>query len=112
MQDPLKPTQSSFKTDEKGNFVRTDSTFREFISSDPDAKYPPEMDRYHIFVNLACPWATGVLVMLDLKGLQKVFTISNTKPEWDTVNEEGRKGWIFDESAKTDRFESIDHIFS
>jgi glutathionyl-hydroquinone reductase len=84
------PLQNSFKTDANGNFVRLDSTFRDFISSEAGAKYPPEMDRYHIYVNLACPWATGVLAVIDLKGLNKVFTVSNSKPEWGTVNAENR----------------------
>jgi putative glutathione S-transferase len=112
MQDPAKPTQSSFKTDAKGAFVRTASTFRDFVSSEPGAKYPPEADRYHIYVNLACPWATGVLAMLEVKGLTQYFTVSNTKPEWGIVNEEGRGGWIFDEAAKTSQYEAIDHNFA
>ena len=99
MQDPMKPTQVSFKTDEKGNFVRTASTFRDFISSEPDAKYPPEADRYHLYVNLACPWATGCLAMLELKGLTKIFTISNTKPQWGIVDGKSRGGWIFDPAS-------------
>ena len=49
--------------------------------------------------------------MLEVKGLTQYFTISNTKPEWGIVNEEGRGGWIFDEAAKTPKYEAIDHNF-
>lgn len=69
------------------------------------------MDRYHIYVNLACPWANGVLSIIELKGLQKVFTVSNTRPEWGTVNDKGRQGWVFDKTANTPRWEAIDHVY-
>lgn len=42
--------------DEKGRFVRTESRFRNIISTDHPV-YKPEANRYHLYVSYACPWA-------------------------------------------------------
>lgn len=39
-----------------GEFVRKDSTFRNFISKEPGAKFAPEKDRYALYANYGCPW--------------------------------------------------------
>ena len=39
-----------------GEFKRQQSVFRDFISSKPDAKFPAEKGRYHLYVSYACPW--------------------------------------------------------
>jgi putative glutathione S-transferase len=39
-----------------GVFKRPDAKFRNFISSKPDAEFPPEKGRYHLYVSYACPW--------------------------------------------------------
>lgn len=71
MSKAQKPTTVNFKVDEKGNMLRPDSTFRDFISSKPGAKYPPEMDRYHVYVNLACPWLLQFLARSTWKVSRK-----------------------------------------
>jgi len=45
--------------DKSGEFKRQTSVFRDFISSKPDAKFPAEKDRYHLYVSYACPWGTS-----------------------------------------------------
>lgn len=42
--------------DKSGEFKRQVSSFRDAISREPGAKYPPEKGRYHLFVSYACPW--------------------------------------------------------
>ncbi|KAF6072764.1 Glutathione S-transferase, N-terminal domain family protein [Candida albicans] len=42
---------------EDGAYKRRPSSFREFISSKPGARFPPEAGRYHLYVSFACPWA-------------------------------------------------------
>lgn len=42
--------------DKSGEFKRQQSAFRDFISSKPDAKFPAEKGRYHLYVSYACPW--------------------------------------------------------
>ncbi|KAK8646237.1 hypothetical protein V6N13_120030 [Hibiscus sabdariffa] len=43
---------------DSGTFTRTASTFRNFISGDPNSQFPPESRRYHLYVSYACPWAS------------------------------------------------------
>jgi putative glutathione S-transferase len=42
--------------DRTGEFKRAPSSFRDWIEDKPGAKYPPEKDRYHLYVSYACPW--------------------------------------------------------
>ena len=44
--------------DKSGEFKRQASSFRDWISNEPGAKYPPEKGRYHLFVSYACPWVS------------------------------------------------------
>lgn len=39
-----------------GAFERVDAQFRNFISSDPSAKFPAEKGRYALYVSPGCPW--------------------------------------------------------
>ena len=71
----------------KGEFVRENSRFRDWVTKDgrlgPDSSqgYPPETDRYHLYVSLACPWAHRTLIMRSLKKLQQLIPVSTVKPE-------------------------------
>ncbi len=38
-----------------GSFKREDAAWRNWISREPGVKFPPEKDRYHLFVAYACP---------------------------------------------------------
>ena len=42
--------------DKSGEFKRQTSSFRDWISTEAGAKYPPEKNRYHLYVSYACPW--------------------------------------------------------
>ncbi|KAI9732306.1 MAG: S-glutathionyl-(chloro)hydroquinone reductase [Cirrosporium novae-zelandiae] len=42
--------------DKSGEFKRQTSSFRSFISREAGAEFPPEKDRYHLYVSYACPW--------------------------------------------------------
>lgn len=44
--------------DKSGEFKRGQSSFRNFISKDSGAQFPPEKGRYHLYVSYACPWGT------------------------------------------------------
>lgn len=56
-----------------GEFKRQDQKFRDTISS-------PELDRYHLYVSYACPWAHRSLIMRKLKGLEEIFPVSVVSP--------------------------------
>ncbi|KAH8155369.1 uncharacterized protein LAJ45_00379 [Morchella importuna] len=59
-----------------GEFNRKPSVFRNFVSRDPGAQFPPEKNRYHLFVSYACPWAHRTLIVRQLKGLEDVISFS------------------------------------
>ncbi|TDZ53120.1 Glutathione S-transferase omega-like 2 [Colletotrichum trifolii] len=78
------------KTDDKtGEFKRQQSSFRDFISREKDAKFPAEKGRYHLYVSYACPWACRTLITRKLKGLEDI--ISYSVVHWHL----GEKGWRF-----------------
>ena len=63
-----------------GEFVRKESQFRHWITSNSSSDFPAEADRYHLYVSLACPWAHRTLVMRALKGLQNIITVDIVDP--------------------------------
>ncbi|KAI9366988.1 glutathione S-transferase, partial [Aspergillus egyptiacus] len=75
--------------DKSGEFKRQASVFRNWISKKPGAEFPPEKDRYHLYVSYACPWAHRTLIARKLKGLEDF--ISYTSVHWHL----GEKGWRF-----------------
>ena len=44
--------------DKSGEFKRQQSVFRNWISREAGAQFPPEKGRYHLYVSYACPWGT------------------------------------------------------
>ncbi|WP_303651786.1 glutathione S-transferase family protein [Halomarina litorea] len=84
--------------DADGEFDRQETTFRNWVGGeqvregedpDPDAEFPVEDGRYHLYVSLACPWAHRTLVTRALKGLEDVVSVDVVDPYRD----EG--GWQF-----------------
>jgi hypothetical protein len=51
--------------DKSGEFKRQVSSFRNWISSDPDAEFPAEKGRYHLYVSYACPWGEATSVRME-----------------------------------------------
>ncbi|KAI1386170.1 glutathione S-transferase [Hypoxylon trugodes] len=82
--------------DTSGEFKRQASSFREWISTEPGARFPPEKGRYHLYVSYACPWATRALIARKLKGLEDFITFSSV--HWYM----GEKGWRFPTPEDTD----------
>ncbi|CAB9527339.1 Glutathionyl-hydroquinone reductase [Seminavis robusta] len=80
-----------------GEFKRVDAAWRNWISSDEGAKFPPEKDRYHLFVAYACPWAHRTLMTRALKGLEDAISVTVVHPVWQKTKPEvdEHKGWIF-----------------
>jgi glutathionyl-hydroquinone reductase len=71
---------------EDGEFVRKDSQFRHWITPDGspgpsgEGGFPAEPDRYHLYVSWACPWAHRTLIFRQLKGLEKLISVSVVNP--------------------------------
>lgn len=61
---------------ESGAFMRTASTFRNFVSRNPNSQFPAEAGRYHLYVSYACPWASRCLAYLKIKGLDKAISFT------------------------------------
>ncbi|MBX6322319.1 MAG: glutathione S-transferase family protein [Rhodospirillaceae bacterium] len=72
-----------------GAFVRARSTFRDRVEADPGARHPAAPGRYHLYVSLACPWASRTLVFRKLKGLEDAISLSIVDPVM------GPGGWTF-----------------
>ncbi|KAF6025247.1 hypothetical protein EB796_016457 [Bugula neritina] len=79
----------------KGAFVRGDSTFRNWIKADGSTQFPPEANRYHLYVSYACPWANRTLILRSMKGLQKIITVDVVDWLLDMS-----KGWQFSPEKK------------
>ncbi len=71
----------------RGEFVRQGSRFRERIDE------RPEPGRYHLYVSLACPWASRAVIVRQLKGLEDVLPMTVVDPVRD------ERGWRFFDDA-------------
>ncbi len=93
---------------ESGEFRRQEDAFRKWISSDGSTPYPATAGRYHLYVSLACPWASRTIIFRKLKGLEEAIGMTIVDPIRD------EKGWAFrDPTAKIPPgapFESTDPI--
>ncbi|KAL3616734.1 hypothetical protein CASFOL_039128 [Castilleja foliolosa] len=79
-----------------GAFVRTPSTFRSWISRDPNSPFPAESGRYHLYISYACPWASRCLAYLKIKGLDKAISFSSVSAKWGRTKEtDEHMGWVF-----------------
>jgi putative glutathione S-transferase len=75
--------QFSKESDNKGRFVRQDSRFREWVGE------RPEPGHYHLYVSLACPWASRTVIVRQLMGLEDVLPMTVVDPLRD------EQGWRF-----------------
>ena len=78
-----------------GRFIRSESQFRNWITKDGspgpsgEGGFKAEADRYHLYVSYACPWASRTLIYRNLKGLDKMISLSVV--HWRM----GDRGWTF-----------------
>ena len=63
-----------------GRFVRKESQFREWVTSDGSSGFKAEPDRYHLYVSLACPWAHRTLILRKIKKLEDIISVSIVDP--------------------------------
>lgn len=87
----MEKAQFPKETDRGGAFVRQDSVFRSRVSADGSSEFPAESGRYHLYVCLACPWASRTIIFRHLKGLENTISMTVVDPERDD------RGWRFTE---------------
>ncbi len=87
---------ADFPRDQGGHFVRPDSPFRSWVTTDgapgPTGAggFHAAARRYHLIVSLACPWAHRTLIFRKLKGLESMISLSVVN--WLMAD----RGWTFD----------------
>ena len=74
-----------------GEFHRQEDAFRDWVSADSSSAYPAVADRYHLYVSLACPWASRTVIVRHLQGLENVVGMTVVDPVRD------ERGWAFRE---------------
>ena len=78
-----------------GQFIRSQSQFRNWVTADGSAGptgtggFKAEAGRYHLYISLACPWASRTLIFRSLKGLEGMVGLSVT--HWLMAEQ----GWTF-----------------
>jgi putative glutathione S-transferase len=75
--------------DAKGQFVRQDDAFRDWVKADGSSSFPAAAGRYHLYVSLACPWAHRTIIMRKLKKLEDAIGMTVVNPVRD------ERGWAF-----------------
>ncbi|KAG0045448.1 hypothetical protein BGZ83_009347 [Gryganskiella cystojenkinii] len=93
---PLANSMKAGFANASGEFKRQSSSFRDWIEDKPDAKFPAEKGRYHLYVAHGCPWAHRTLLARALKGLEHV--ISMDAVHWLL----GEGGWHFEDDGFRD----------
>jgi glutathionyl-hydroquinone reductase len=71
-----------------GSFERQEDAFRDWVRA-ADSEYPAEAGRYHLYVSLACPWASRAVIVRKLKGLEDAIGMTVVDPIRD------ERGWRF-----------------
>jgi putative glutathione S-transferase len=77
------------ETSESGEFQRQEDAFREWVSADGSTPYSAVAGRYHLYVSLACPWASRTIIFRKLKGLEEAIGMTVVDPIRD------ERGWAF-----------------
>ncbi|MGA9418808.1 MAG: glutathione S-transferase family protein [Candidatus Cybelea sp.] len=72
-----------------GSFARQVDAFDDWVRADGSTAYPVEAGRYHLYVSLACPWASRTVIVRKLKGLEAAIGMTVVDPVRD------ERGWRF-----------------
>ncbi len=88
-------TQKQFQNEE-GRFVRSTTSFRDWVTADGSNVFPAEAGRYHLYISWACPWAHRTAMVRTLKGLEGAISLSSVDPFM------GDDGWMFSDEYPDD----------
>lgn len=87
----------------QGEFVRTVSAFRNWVTADGSSGYLAEPGRYHLYISLACPWAHRTLIVRALKKLEGIVSLSIVEPVMSA------QGWAFSDTLP-DHVNGFSHL--
>lgn len=73
----------------EGQFERQEDAFRRWIRADGSTEFAVESGRYHLYVSLACPWASRTVIVRKLKHLEDAIGMTVVDPVRD------ERGWAF-----------------
>src|SRR5215813_10399095 len=84
-------TRAQFPQEESdsGEFQRQEDAFRSWVTDGGSAPHPPARGRYHLYVSLACPWASRTVIVRKLKRLEEAVGMTVVDPVRD------ERGWAF-----------------
>ncbi|WAC21153.1 glutathione S-transferase family protein [Luteolibacter sp. SL250] len=83
------PAQFPDEQSADGEFERQEDEFRDVVKQDGDARFEVAAGRYHLYVSLACPWASRAVIVRKLLGLEKAVGLTVLDPIRD------ERGWAF-----------------
>jgi putative glutathione S-transferase len=92
-ENPAMSVKAQFPDEQSadGEFQRQEDEFRDWVKQDGDARFEVAPGRYHLYVSLACPWASRTVIARKLLGLEQAVGLTVMDPIRD-----GR-GWAFRE---------------
>ena len=73
----------------EGEFERQEDAFRDLVSAAGSTPYPAIAGRYHLYISLACPWASRTRIVRHVKTLEDVIGVTVVDPVRD------ERGWAF-----------------
>ena len=82
---------SSDEARAQAKFIRESAVFRHWIA--PGGPFTPVPGRYHLYVSLACPWASRAVIVRRLKKLEAVLPMTVVNPDML------ENGWTFQGTA-------------
>lgn len=87
-----------------GAFVRTAAEWKNWVKKG-SPQFPPEKDRYHLYVAGACPWAHRTMITRAIKGLEDVISCTVVMPIWQRTKPDDptdeHSGWMFSNPGGT-----------
>jgi len=90
---PTNITEMRHETDDRGRFIRAQSIFRDWVTTDGTSEYAAAPNRYHLYVSSACPWAHRTVIYRKLKQLEDVIGVTAVDPIRD------ERGWRFSDAS-------------
>ncbi len=90
-----------------GEFIRQDSQFRKTITANGHGDtLLAEVDRYHLFVSYACPWAHRAIIFRQIKQLNDVIGLTVVNPKML------KKGWEIQERCPVKNAKYLHQVYT